>query len=46
LFDLDADIGERQNLGYQHPEILEELKSKLRGWEAEMDASEREILVR
>jgi arylsulfatase A-like enzyme len=46
LFDLDADIGERQNLGYQHPEILEELKLKLRGWEAEMDASEREILVR
>ncbi|MBU6173219.1 MAG: sulfatase [Planctomycetes bacterium] len=46
LFDLEVDIGERQNLGYQHPEILEQLKSKLRAWEAEIDASDREILVR
>jgi arylsulfatase A-like enzyme len=46
LFDLSADIGERTNLGYQHPEILEDLKSKLKSWEAEIDATEREILVR
>lgn len=46
LFDLSADIGERTNLGYQHPEILEDLKSKLKTWEAEIDATERDILVR
>lgn len=46
LFDLEADIGERVNLGYQHLDILEDLKSKLKAWEAEMDASEREIWVR
>jgi arylsulfatase A-like enzyme len=46
LFDLSADIGERTNLGYQHPEILEDLKSKLKAWEAEIDATERDILVR
>jgi arylsulfatase A-like enzyme len=46
LFDLSADIGERTNLGYQHPEILEDLKSKLKSWEAEIDDTEREILVR
>jgi arylsulfatase A len=46
LFDLSADISERTNLGYQHPEILEDLKSKLKIWEAEIDATEREILVR
>lgn len=46
LFDLEADIGERTNLGYQHPDILASLKAKLKAWEAEMDASEREIWVR
>lgn len=46
LFDLEADIGERQNLGYQHPDIMEDLKAKLKAWEAEMDASEREIWVK
>jgi arylsulfatase A-like enzyme len=46
LFDLEADIGERVNLCYQHPEILEDLQKRLRAWEAEMDASEREILVK
>jgi arylsulfatase A-like enzyme len=46
LFDLEADIGERVNLGYQRLEVLEDLKSKLKAWEMEMDASEREIWVR
>ncbi|MFM2142165.1 MAG: Arylsulfatase [Verrucomicrobiota bacterium] len=46
LFDLEADIGERTNLGYQHPEVLEELKSRLKAWEAEIDATEREIWVK
>jgi len=46
LFDLEADIGERINLGYRHPEVLARLKDKLKAWEAEIDATEREILVR
>ena len=46
LFDLEADIGERVNLGYRHPEVLARLKKSLAAWEAEMDATEREILVR
>jgi arylsulfatase A-like enzyme len=46
LFNLDDDIGERNDLGYQHPEILEDLKAKLKTWEDEIDATKREILVR
>jgi arylsulfatase A len=46
LFDLSTDIGERVNLGYRHPEILARLKGALKDWEAEMDASPKEILVR
>ena len=46
LFDLAADIGERTNLNFRHPEITARLKQKLAAWEAEMDASDREILVR
>ena len=46
LFDLAADIGERTNLNSRHPEITERLKKKLAAWEAEMDATPREILVR
>lgn len=46
LFDLAADPGERVNLGYQQPAVLARLKSTLAAWEAEMDASDRTILVR
>lgn len=46
LFNLSTDIGERVNLGYRHPEILARLKNALKNWEAEMDASSKEILVR
>ena len=46
LFNLDTDLGERIDLGYQHPDILHDLKAKLKAWEVEMDASEREIWVR
>jgi hypothetical protein len=43
---LEADIGERTNLNSAHPEITTRLKKKLAAWEAEMDASPREIFVR
>jgi arylsulfatase A len=46
LFNLDTDIGERTDLGYQHPDILAALKAKLKAWEAEIDATEREIWVK
>lgn len=46
LFDLEADLGERVNLGYKHPDVLNRLKGALKAWEAEMDASEREVLIR
>ena len=46
LFDLKNDIGERRNLGYQHPAVLKELKAKLAAWEAEIDRTPREIWVR
>lgn len=46
LYDLEADIGERRSLTYVHPEIVKDLKARLQAWQAEMDASERDILVR
>lgn len=42
LFDLNADIGERRNLGYQHLDVLHDLKAKLMAWKA--DGCEREGL--
>jgi len=36
LFDLSADIGERHDLSYQHPEKAAELRRLLDEWEAEM----------
>ena len=46
LFDLETDIGERRNLGYEQPAVLHDLKARLKQWEAEMDASERDFIVR
>ena len=46
LYDLDADIGERRSLTYVHPGIVKDLKARLKAWQEEMDASEREFVVR
>ncbi|MCR9292013.1 MAG: sulfatase-like hydrolase/transferase [bacterium] len=46
LFDLEADISERVNLVYQHPQIVRELKSRLAEWETEMDAEPKTFTVR
>lgn len=46
LFDLEQDLGERHNRHFEHPEITADLKQRLAAWEAEMDASEKQILVR
>ncbi len=40
LFDLERDIGERQDLVYKYPGVVSELKALLSGWEEEMEASE------
>ncbi len=46
LYDLAADIGERRSLTYVHPEIVRDLKARLKAWEQEMDASPRDFVVR
>jgi arylsulfatase A len=46
LYDLDADIGERRSLTWEKPEIVKDLKSRLKSWQDEMDASEREFIVK
>jgi len=40
LFDLEVDPGERRNLAYQHPKIVEELKKALGEWEKTLPAIE------
>jgi arylsulfatase A-like enzyme len=46
LFDLEVDAGERTNMNFRYPEVVAELKKRLADWEAEMDAEEKEVLVR
>jgi len=36
LFDLETDIGERDNLAYRRPEKLAELQKALATWEADL----------
>ncbi len=36
LFDLSRDIGERNNLRYQHPDISKDLRAKFAHWEQEV----------
>jgi arylsulfatase A-like enzyme len=46
LFNLHEDIGERRDMAFRHPEILADLKDRLKAWEAEMDASPTTFVVR
>jgi arylsulfatase A-like enzyme len=43
LFDLDADPGERENLGYREPARLADLRTRLARWEEEVDRSALEF---
>ena len=36
LHDLEADIGERENVAGEHPEVVERLEAALAAWEAEL----------
>jgi hypothetical protein len=33
-------------MNFRYPEVVAELKKRLADWEAEMDAEEKEVLVR
>jgi arylsulfatase A-like enzyme len=46
LFDLHADLGERRNLHREHPEMVQQLKARLKAWEDEMAAEPKTFLVR
>ena len=43
LFDLDADPGERENLGYREPARLADLRERLARWEEDVDKSSAEF---
>jgi len=46
LFNLKDDIGERRDLAFRRPEILADLKARLKAWEEEMDRSPTTFVVR
>ncbi len=46
LFDLSKDVGQRNNLNFRHPEVVERLRMAMDTWEAEMDREPREFWVR
>jgi hypothetical protein len=37
LFDLEADVGERKNIAFRHPDVLANMQRLLAEWEADMD---------
>jgi arylsulfatase A-like enzyme len=41
LFDLEKDVGERQNLAFERPEVVRELRAALARWEAQLPAPRR-----
>jgi arylsulfatase A-like enzyme len=45
LFNLEDDVGERRNLAIRRPEIMHDLQQRLKAWESEMDAQEKEIMI-
>lgn len=46
LYDLEADISERRDLAYQHPDIVRKLKQLLAEWEAEFERNPPPFVVR
>src|SRR4051812_26471747 len=46
LFDLDADISERFNVAYEHPEVLADLRKRLDAWEADVDSRPLPFVVK
>jgi arylsulfatase A-like enzyme len=46
LFDLRNDVGERRNLHRERPDLVADLRNRLKAWEAEMDREPKTLLVR
>lgn len=46
LFDLAADIGERRDLFFRHPEVFADLKQRLAAWEDELAKENPEMRVK
>ena len=46
LFDLAADIGERRDVSFQHPQTFADLKHRLADWEADLAKEQTEFLVK
>ncbi len=46
LFDLESDISERRNLYYEHQDVAVDLKARYKAWASEMDASDRQFLIK
>ena len=46
LFNLKDDIGERRDMAFRQPQILADLKARLKNWEDEMDRSPTTFVVR
>src|SRR5262245_15609724 len=46
LFNPKDDMGERRDESFRRPEILTDLKARLKAWEEEMDASPTSLIVR
>jgi arylsulfatase A len=46
LINLKDDITERRDLSFRHPEVLADLKARLKAWEDEMDRSPTTFVVR
>ena len=46
LFDLQADIGEQQNLAEANPDIVKSLQSKMKELDAEVEANARSPWVK
>jgi hypothetical protein len=46
LFNLQEDISERRDLSFRRPEILADLKARLKAWEEEMGRFPTTFVVR
>ncbi|HEX3869949.1 MAG TPA: sulfatase [Pirellulales bacterium] len=45
LYNLEDDVGERKNLSWRHPEIVQDLKQRMAAWESDVDSGEKTILI-
>jgi hypothetical protein len=46
LFDVGTDVSERNNVAYEHPEVLADLRKRLEAWEADVDSHPGPFIVK